>query len=68
MERDVSETDGSSPGDGDSGGAGVDYASLQEAFIAGFVTGRTGSAYGSIAAISRRAAVTEFEQYYRHQF
>jgi len=44
-----------------------EYEALRDAFVAGFITGRTGSYYRDIRGISRRAAVTEFQNYYQHQ-
>ncbi|WP_255150220.1 hypothetical protein [Halorarius halobius] len=40
---------------------------LRAAFIAGFATGRTGHYHGYLRDISKRAAATEFERYYRNE-
>jgi hypothetical protein len=46
----------------------TEVKALRDAFVAGFITGRTGSYHEEIAGISRRAAVTEFQRYSEHQY
>jgi hypothetical protein len=43
-----------------------DVAALRAAFLAGFITGRTGTYLGQIPETSERAALSKFERYYRN--